>query len=81
MLQAARDQGRIRVIAGLRLALPALEELSGAARAAHSRALNVAQDRVAARTLGVGVSAATVTRFEYVPYVSMFVTAAECGAC
>ena len=77
MLQAARAQGRIRVIAGLRLALPALEDLSGAARAAHSRALNVAQDRVAARTLGVGVSAATVTRFEYVPFVSMFVTAAE----
>ena len=80
MLQAARDEGRIRVIAGLRLALPAPRTLSGAARVAHARALDAAQDRVVARALGVGVSAATVTRFEHVPYVSMFVTAAELRA-
>lgn len=71
--QAAREKGKVRVIVGLGLKLQS-ETVLGAPEAEKQRqGLREVQDRVAARALG-GAAAPGVERFEYIPYVSLYVT-------
>jgi subtilisin family serine protease len=68
--------GPVRIIAGLKLSLASPDMLSGGAAAAQRRALRTAQDRVVSRVLGRTAATGRVTRFETIPFVSMFVDAA-----
>ena len=77
LIQKAREAGQIRVIVELSLTMKSEESLSTAAATAQARALGAAQDRVALRVLGHAATDATVTRFETVPFVSLFVGAVE----
>jgi hypothetical protein len=74
LLQRAEQQRRIRVIVGLNLEM---RDVGGTADAARqSQALRAMQDAVAARVLG-SQSADGVVRFSAIPFMSMFVNAAQ----
>ena len=77
LIAKAVAEGVVRVIVELSLPMQPANDLSAAAAAEQARGLRAAQDRVAARVLGRSASDASVTRFETIPFVSLFVTAAE----
>lgn len=71
--QAAREKGKIRVIAGLGLKLRSETRLAAPEAERQRGELRAAQDRVAQRALGAA-DARGLERFEYIPYVSLYVT-------
>ena len=77
-MQRAQAQGRIRVIVGLRMAMQAEDTLTAAQATIQLRALQSIQSGVAARVLGAA-DAQSGDRFTFIPYMSMFVNAAELG--
>ena len=78
LVRKAVDQGRIRVIVGLGTALKPRESLGRAEAAAQARILRTAQDGLATRVLGRALASSdAVVRFDTIPFVSMFVDAAQ----
>lgn len=73
LLLRARQQGRIRVIVGLAMAMQPEDALSAAAAQRQSDTLRATQDGIARRVLGAAASNAEA--FTLIPYMSMFVTA------
>lgn len=74
LLQSARTKGELRVIVGLRTVMR-MEHTLGEAQVTKQRAaLNQIQDAVAKRA---AVHAAKVDRFDFIPYMSLFVNAAQ----
>ncbi|MDR4307708.1 S8 family serine peptidase [Chelatococcus sambhunathii] len=72
--QRAREKGKIRVIVGLAMTMRSERAISAAAAAAQRSTLRATQDRVVGRALG-SPAGAGVVRFDYIPYVSLFVDA------
>ena len=78
LLVHARQQGRIRVIAGLRMAMESENGLTALAAERQAAALQAMQGGVARRVLGA--EAANAEPFTLIPYTSMFVTADQASA-
>jgi subtilisin family serine protease len=76
--QNVKEQGQVRVIVGLRMTLQADETLSPAQMQQQRQALRAAQDGVAMRVLG-RVSGDDIVRFDFIPYLSIYVDAAQVG--
>lgn len=76
LLQRAREQGRVRVIAGLRVTMRPEHMLSPAEADQQLQVLRAAQDAVASRVLG-RVSGDDIVRFDFIPYMSMWADAAQ----
>jgi len=74
LLRKAARRGQVRVIVGLATSERDDETLSELEAAAQRLRLRVAQERVAARA---GVPSDDVVRFDTIPFVSMWVTAAQ----
>lgn len=74
LLRKANEQGQVRVIVGLTIALRPAESLSEIDAALQASRLRSAQNTLAAR---IGVPAASVTSFDEIPFVSMWVNAAQ----
>ena len=78
LLRKAQQRGEVRVIVGLRTAMRPPHALSPAEVGSQTFALRAAQDAVVTRVLGPAAAAdGKVTRFDIVPFVSMFVNASE----
>jgi subtilisin family serine protease len=73
LMQAAREQGQIRVIVGLRMTMQSDGALTTEQAETQARALESMQGRIAARVLGSS-SAQREDRFTFIPYMSLFVT-------
>ena len=76
LMQRAEAQGEIRVIVGLRMTMRMESTLTPAQAVTQLRALQSVQSGVAARVLGAA-AAQSEDRFTFIPYMSMFVNAAE----
>ncbi len=76
LAQRAQAQGRIRAIVGLRMTMRMEHTLTPAQAATQLRALQAVQSGVAARVLG-SAGAQSEDRFTFIPYMSMFVNAAQ----
>jgi len=76
LAQRAQAQGRIRVIVGLRMTMRMEHTLTPEQAATQLRALQAMQSGVAARVLG-SAGAQSEDRFTFIPYMSMFVNAAQ----
>jgi subtilisin family serine protease len=78
LLRKADRQREVRVIAGLRTALEPPHTLSATQAGRRAQRLRAAQDAVLARALGRAAAANDgVTRFDVIPFVSMFVNRAR----
>jgi hypothetical protein len=76
LVQRAQAQGQMRVIVGLRITMQMEHTLTPAQAATQLRALQTVQSGVAARVLG-STGAQSADRFTFIPYMSMFVNAAQ----
>ena len=76
LVRRAQAQGQIRVIVGLRLTMRMEHTLTTAQATTQLRALQTVQSAVAARVLGSPV-AQSEDRFTFIPFMSMFVNAAQ----
>ena len=76
LLRRAREQGEVRVIVGLRIVMRMEDTLSAAQAANQRQTLGAMQNRVVARVLG-SASTQGVERFDFIPYMSLFVDAGE----
>jgi subtilisin family serine protease len=74
LLRKANERGQVRVIVGLTMALRPAESLSPVEAAVQANNLRAAQSALAAR---IGVAPASVTTFDVIPFVSMWVNAAQ----
>ncbi|MCI0467543.1 MAG: S8/S53 family peptidase [Beijerinckiaceae bacterium] len=77
LMAKAAAKGVIRVIAGLNIKVRAPHELSAAEAAGQERALRSVQTSVVSRVLGAEAAGASVTGFEFIPFMAMNVTAAQ----
>lgn len=78
LVQRAREQGRVRVIVGLRVTMRPQHMLPPAEADRELRVLRAAQDAVARRVLG-RISGDDIVRFDFIPFMSMWVDAAQVG--
>lgn len=78
LLRIAREAGRIRVIIGLNMSMKMEHTLSRQQAEAQAAVLRSMQRRVADRVLGSS-EAQKEDRFDFIPYMSMFVTPAQLG--
>ncbi len=76
LLDKARAQGQVRVIAHLGISLQPAHALTDAQTAAQTQFLRAAQNAVVTRVLGKA-DAEGVVHFDYIPFVSMTVDAAQ----
>ncbi len=76
LAQQAREQGQVRVIVGLRFTMRPEDTLPPAQAEQQLQALQAAQDAVASRVLG-RVSGDDIVRFDFIPYMSIYVDAAQ----
>lgn len=78
LLQKATRQGQVRVIVGLRITTRMEHTLSPSQVEQQRQSQRQVQDAIAARVLG-SATAPGVDRFDFIPYMSMFVDAAQLG--
>ena len=76
LAQQAREQGQVRVIVGLRFTMRSEDALPPAQAEQQLQALQAAQNAVASRVLG-RVSGDDIVRFEFIPYMSIYVDATQ----
>jgi subtilisin family serine protease len=74
LIDKARARGEVRVIVGLPIALRTADALTEIESAAQTSRLRAAQRTLAAR---IGVAAGAITVFDTIPFVSMWVNAAQ----
>lgn len=84
LLDKVRQTTRMRVIAGLRMTMQSEDALSADARAQQHQSLRGMQEAVVARVLGQSLRArvsdprdSTVVAFDYIPYLSLYVTPSQ----
>ena len=78
LAQKATKQGRVRVMVGLRFTMRAEHTLPPAEAEQQLRALRAAQNAVATRVLG-RVTGDDIVLFDFIPYMSLWVDAAQVG--
>jgi subtilisin family serine protease len=74
LLRKAEERGEVRVIVGVDLTMRDEDELSASQQASQVRTLNAVQDAVARRS---SVAGGRVTRFETIPFMSVYANAAQ----
>lgn len=78
LVQRARAQGRLRVIAGLNVTMRPEHLISPAQASQQLQVLRAAQNAVADRVLN-RTTGDDIVRFDFIPYISMWVDAAQVG--